>query len=164
MSDEVLITLITAFFGTVGSITGAIATLKGNKNAKELINPIKKQLEDLQEDHSKRTIQINGMQGQLEEMSQNTKSLEIKVNNQEQAIKDNEMNRLQTTIMNFAQDLRNGHSKTLNSFHYICHAYDRYKALGGNSFVDAEMDFIKEEMDNKEQELKKAGIKDDKTN
>ena len=62
----------------------------------------------------------------------------------------NEQNRLQTAIMDFAMQLRNGAVVDLNGFNYICHAYDRYKILHGNSFIDSEMEYItkkKEEWD-----------------
>lgn len=62
---------------------------------------------------------------------------------QDAIVDTNEKDRLQTELMTFANNLRAGAKPTLNMFNYIFHAYDKYKSLGGNSFVDSEMSYIR---------------------
>lgn len=66
---------------------------------------------------------------------------------EQRCIDANEMSRLQTVIMNFSTLLRNNSLVDLNDFNYIYHAYDRYKELGGNSFIDSEMRYIQTKKD-----------------
>ena len=47
-------------------------------------------------------------------------------------------------IIKFADQLRRGHHKTRSSFQAIASTYQKYKALGGNHYVDEEWEFIKE--------------------
>lgn len=80
---------------------------------------------------------------ELSNLKDDLANVHEQLNAQEYDIQDNEMNRLQTAIMDFASALRAGYPETLNSFNYIFHAYDKYKSLGGNSFVDSEMEYIR---------------------
>lgn len=57
-----------------------------------------------------------------------------------------ERSRLASEIINYAEDLKNGVSKTSASFKHITKAYDIYHGLGANSYIDIEFDFIKSEM------------------
>lgn len=86
---------------------------------------------------------INMLSVNLEKTQTNVQSLYDKLGEQEEHILENELSRLQTAIMDFAIGLRNGKDANLNSFNYIFHAYDKYKHLGGNSFIDSEFDYIK---------------------
>ena len=41
-------------------------------------------------------------------------------------------------IIKYADGLRRGHPKSRNSFQHIAGSYQKYKALGGNHYVDEE--------------------------
>jgi DNA-binding transcriptional regulator GbsR (MarR family) len=45
---------------------------------------------------------------------------------------------LAAEIIRFADSLRNGKSKSRNSFLHIAASYDRYKKLNGNHYIDEE--------------------------
>lgn len=53
-----------------------------------------------------------------------------------------ELSRLSCEIVNYAEDLRNGILKGKNSFKHIAESYDRYKKLGGNSYIESEYSYI----------------------
>lgn len=66
----------------------------------------------------------------------------------------NEKDRLKDTILNFAEKVRyNKHNPqvydiNINSYNVIFDDYTKYKELGGNSYVDEEMKFIRKEFQN----------------
>lgn len=88
-------------------------------------------------------MKTSNLEGELNNLKKDVYDIHDKMRSQEENIHDNEVSRLQTAIMDFAASLRNGNYATLNSFNYIFHAYDKYKSLGGNSFVDSEMEYIR---------------------
>lgn len=51
-----------------------------------------------------------------------------------------------TEIVRYAEALRRGETRTRNSFRHLATCYERYKALGGNHYIDEEWDYIKEAM------------------
>lgn len=55
---------------------------------------------------------------------------------------------LRAEIVTFANDIRDNKEKTRSAYKYIAHCYDKYKAIGGNNYVDEEWDYIKESMKN----------------
>jgi len=57
-----------------------------------------------------------------------------------------EMNRLAQEIISFADDLRNGQKKFRTSYQYIACSHDKYKELGGNTYVDEQFEYITEQM------------------
>ena len=94
---------------------------------------------------------ICNLEGKVEQVDAKVESLETKVKSidtqlkyQQEDILDNELSRLQTAIVDYASQLRAGLVPNMTSFEYLFHNYDRYKRMGGNSFIDSEMKFIKE--------------------
>lgn len=57
---------------------------------------------------------------------------------------DNERDRLRAEIMIMANKLHNGQLITTADFKHIEHVYTKYKALGGNSYIDGQMEYIRE--------------------
>ena len=49
-----------------------------------------------------------------------------------------QMRSLATEIIRYAEDLRRGLVKSRNSFQHIASSYEKYKAFGGNHYVDEE--------------------------
>lgn len=60
----------------------------------------------------------------------------------QETVKDNELNRLRSEIMIFVHELKNGQFIDGADFEHIHKAYDRYHAMGGNSYIDGDMQFI----------------------
>lgn len=79
----------------------------------------------------------------LDTVADDLANIHKQLQKQDAIVDTNEKDRLQTELMTFANNLRAGAKPTLNMFNYIFHAYDKYKSLGGNSFVDSEMGYIK---------------------
>lgn len=77
----------------------------------------------------------------------NTRLDSIEQENIKQAkqIDENEKHRLRQEIMTFGRELRSGYT-TMNArdFEHICHVFDKYCELGGNSYARAEFQFIQE--------------------
>ena len=61
--------------------------------------------------------------------------------------KKNEMSRLAQEIISFSESIRRGENKSPNSYKHIAESYDRYKKLGGNTYVDEQYKFILNKMD-----------------
>ncbi len=57
-----------------------------------------------------------------------------------------EKERIRGEILAYAEDLRNGIKKGTSTYKHISSLYDRYKSMGGNSYVDAEFDYIQKQM------------------
>ena len=165
---QIVVSLITALGTFIGTVWGIIQYYdkKRDRNIENVIKgavePINKKLDSLDQQHKDRDKQISMIQTSQDSMQSDLNDMRKELDIQRDTIFDNEMNRLQTTIMNYAQDIRNGHRMTLNSYNYLCHAYDRYKSLGGNSYVDSEMNFIREEFNKFEKELKEETISNKK--
>jgi hypothetical protein len=100
-------------------------------------------MQDIKEVNQTQQEQLTKLEESVTNIEEDLKDVHEKLDVQQEQILKNEMNRLQTAIMDFAGMLRNNYDVNMNSFNYIYHAYDRYKELGGNSFVDSEMEFIK---------------------
>jgi hypothetical protein len=76
------------------------------------------------------------------------KGLEEGMNETRDQLRKAEIQGLGIEIMKYAEDLRNNMKKSRNSYQHIAEAYDRYKELGGNHYVDIEFEYIKEAMEN----------------
>lgn len=58
--------------------------------------------------------------------------------------KESEKLLMRNRIVDFATDLRNGEFKSEVQYTNIYECYDKYHKLGGNSYIDEEIAFIKE--------------------
>lgn len=85
------------------------------------------------------------------------KELENKVDQILESQKLNELSRIKGQILEFSDKLRlkkelsvfgdDIYDININSFNLIFLEYEKYKKLGGNSYIDIEMDFIRKEYD-----------------
>ena len=62
------------------------------------------------------------------------------------------MDRMRAEIMQFVCYLRNGMIMDAAEFKHIHHVYDKYHNMGGNSYIDADFEYIKQ----KEREFNNA--------
>lgn len=134
---------IVAVGGVLGTIFGWVKYLHSRRD-----NKIEDRL-SAKLDSSIEQVKIqNEQQSELIDKLDRTQREEA--NSIKKVIHENEMDRLRTEIMIFTCNLRNGMKMDGADFHHIHRAYDKYKKLGGNSYIDADMAYIKE----KELELK----------
>jgi hypothetical protein len=54
------------------------------------------------------------------------------------AFQDFQLVQMGNEIIKFADQLRRGHAKTRSAYQSISKVYEKYKALGGNHYVDEE--------------------------
>lgn len=148
MSWEIIVSLIVAITGLISAVWGIVKYYDTKREKKQ--TEADTFMKEMREENKQQSIKIDslitktiGLEDDLNNLKTDVTNVHTRLDNQENNIHDNEMNRLQTAIMDFAASLRNGNTATLNSFNYIFHAYDKYKALGGNSFVDSEMEYIR---------------------
>lgn len=88
----------------------------------------------------------------LDDMGKSVKNLSAKV-------EDNELSRLKTTIVDFANQLRMGLKPNSTGFEHVLNIYDRYDHLGGNGYIKTEIEFIREAKKEIEQEEKNKNKK-----
>lgn len=148
MSWEIIVSLIVAVTGLISALWGIIKYYDTKRDKKQQEqNIFMQEMRDENKAQSQKIDKLfnktSGLENEVNNLKTDVSNVHEQLRSQESNIHENEMNRLQTAIMDFASSLRNGNSATLNSFNYIFHAYDKYKMLGGNSFVDSEMEYIK---------------------
>ena len=66
-----------------------------------------------------------------------------KIDAVEKKVDTNEIDRIKYEISQFSGSLRNGLKREEFDYQHIEDLYEKYKKLGGNSFVASEMDFIR---------------------
>jgi len=71
------------------------------------------------------------------------KDLHKKLDELNDRLSGSEKNRLRNRIVDFASDLKNGENKSEVQYKNICECYDKYHQMGGNSYVDGEIKYIK---------------------
>lgn len=68
-------------------------------------------------------------------------------------VDDNEKDRLRAEIMIFVHELKNNQIVDGADFKHIHHVYDKYHNMGGNSYIDEDMEYIRRrerELNNRE--------------
>lgn len=71
------------------------------------------------------------------------KDLKEKIEKVEKKVDENERDRIRYEILQFSGSLRNGLERTENDYTHIEELYEKYKEHGWNSYVSAEMEFIR---------------------
>jgi hypothetical protein len=97
------------------------------KGVADMIAPILEQ-------NTEQSYAIDELRELHEEETQNIKNL----------IDANEMDRMRAEIMQFVCYLRNGMIMDAAEFKHIHHVYDKYHNMGGNSYIDADFEYIKQ--------------------
>lgn len=152
--------IITGIVGII-SIVGAITTIltyferlrsKREQQNQEKIEQQMKPLREKVEIHtidlkkiSKAILQINNL---CEARGNKLCDISEELKEQTISIRQNDFNNLQGIVVDYATKVRNGCKIDKNSFDYICQCYDRYKTMGGNSYIDNEFDYIREAYNN----------------
>ena len=117
--ENILGTII-ALFGTLG-ISFAI------EKSPIKINPL--------------SILKNFLVGDLKE---NINNLDKKVDKIDLKVDTNELDRIRHSILDYKKGLDNGVKLSQHEYEYILKIYDKYKGMGGNSFITDVVEQIKE--------------------
>ena len=148
MTWEIVVSLIVAVTGLISAVWAILKYYDTKREKKQTQSD--KFMKEMRDENKEQSTKIDSLitrttrvETELSNLKDDLANVHEQLNAQECDIQDNEMNRLQTAIMDFPSALRAGQPETLNSFNYNFHAYDKYKSLGGNSFVDSEMEYIR---------------------
>lgn len=151
METGTLAALIGAVGGAIGTVWGIIKWYAERKARKEAeAKAFQKEAIVTEVSENVKTL-IEPIKAQNETQSEQIDKLERihkeEVGKLQTSINNNELDRLRAEIMIFACNLRNGMKMSDADFKYICKAYDKYHKMGGNSYIDSVMEYIKEEED-----------------
>lgn len=85
-------------------------------------------------------------------------NLDVKLRRQNKMITEFEKNRIRGELLNFSEDLKNGAKKSTIAYEHAHRLYEKYKKLGGNSYIDSSFEYIKlrqkqDELANKNEDL-----------
>ena len=70
-------------------------------------------------------------------------NLDAKLKRQNKMIAEFEKNRIRGELLNFSEDLKNGVKKSPIAYQHAFSIYEKYKKLGGNSYIDNAFEYIK---------------------
>ena len=147
--------LITAICGGVVGIGGFIfGIVKWKAEQRAKAEAAKKEQEDKKRKAHEKTItdtmseMIQPIIDHNDEQSKAIEKLRIMHAEETQHIKNlidvNEKDRLRAEIMQFVCYLRNDMVMDGAEFKHIHNVYDKYHAMGGNSYIDEDFEYIKE--------------------
>ena len=74
---------------------------------------------------------------------QDLENLDKKLKRQNKMISEFERNRIRGELLNFAEDLKNGIQKSSVAYQHAFSIYEKYKRLGGNSYIDSAFEYIR---------------------
>ena len=148
MTWEVLIGLIGAVCALIGAIWAIVKyydekKTKQENQRQEKIDKICTLVEKVERDNTSQQEALRHMRDDLIVIQEDVTNIHEQLHLQQHNIHDNEIHRLQTAIVDFADKLRAGQSVSLMNFQYIFSQYEKYHSMGGNTFIDSEMEFIK---------------------
>lgn len=137
MSDVILIGTVCVQITTIITF---VFTMR--KNAKKAVN----------EKRERDQKPINEINENIKKVQEDVKEIKVELLHLQSSQRVNEKDRLRESILNFGDKLRINKKETIyeinvHSFNNVFEAFDKYKSLGGNGFIDAEMNFIKKEFE-----------------
>ena len=166
MSLELIISLIVAITGLIGTVWG-IVKYYDKKNSKRqaqeqqekqklnaTLETISGKLENITEDNNKQHKEIGEIKESMTAVNERVDTLKQQIQNTREEINENEMDRLRSDIIDCVNRLQNGSIMSQADLEHIHHAYDKYKKRGGNSYIESCMHYVIEYED----ECRRNGI------
>lgn len=89
------------------------------------------------------------------DISDKISDMDKKVDRIDTKVDENEKDRLRETILQYKKSLDNGIPLSEHEYEYILKIYDKYKNMGGNSFVSEVVQNIKEDYHKQEEKVAK---------
>lgn len=157
--------IVTAVAGALGTVWGIIQTVRISVNKKvekrkeemiaaakdAVVDTIIEELDDILEERDQKFVENETFEEKICEhnsANQNLRKTLIEVQESQaklmQNIEKNERMRLKAELIDFLEDLRNGQIKSATAYQHIYAAYDYYKSLKGNGFIEDVFAEIKE--------------------
>lgn len=92
--------------------------------------------------------QINELSTQIKNLKEENDEVKKEIFNNTSIMNENEKDRLRNCVLDFSERLRTTNEiPSSSSFQNVFREYDKYKKLGGNGYVDNEIEFIRERFD-----------------
>ena len=167
---EWIVGLISAITALIGAVWGVvkyydIKRTKEQEKREEAEESRRKSLEEREARRDELLTKIVSSLGALSEDSQTQKEdiaflhsrfdfMHDQIEQMTQTIEENEMDRLRCDIISCVNKLRNGFEMSQVDLEHIHHCYDKYRARGGNSYIESCMEYVFEY----ERECREAGV------
>ena len=132
-----MVELISAIAGAIVGVGGLIFGIVKWKEAK-------KEREEARKKETTEQIISKKIDAAIIPLRQTNAEQNARISRLEEKQDENERDRLRAEIMIMANKLHNGQLITTADFKHIEHVYAKYKALGGNSYIDGQMEYIRE--------------------
>ena len=162
-----LISAVTAFIGAIWGIV-KYYDAKGVKEQEKREKAEAERQRAIEERETRRDEIFNNIVGSLSALSEDSQDqkeeiaflharfdlMHDQIEQMSHTIEENEMDRLRSDIIDCVSKLRNGFEMSQVDLEHIHHCYDKYRAKGGNSYIESCMEYVFEY----ERECREAGV------
>ena len=128
----------------IGAITASVVGIGGFVFGIVKWKEAKKEREEAKKKQTTEEIISKKIDAAIIPLRQTNAEQNARISRLEQKQDENERDRLRAEVMIMANKLHNGQLITTADFKHIEHVYTKYKALGGNSYIDEQMAYIRE--------------------
>jgi hypothetical protein len=128
----------------IGAISAAVIGIGGFIFGIVKWRDAKKEREQYKRKQTTEEIIVKKIDAAILPLRQTNAEQNARITRLEEKQDENERDRLRAEIMIMANKLHNGQLITTADFKHIEHVYTKYKALGGNSYIDEQMIYIRE--------------------
>lgn len=132
--------MVEAIVAIIGAVTGAAGLIFGIIKWKDA----KKERQQTQRKQTTEDIISKKIDAAIIPLRQTNAEQNERIKRLEEKQDENERDRLRAEIMIAANKLHNGQRLTTADYKHIEHVYTKYKELGGNSYIDEQMKYIRE--------------------
>ena len=130
---ETIIAIVSAITGFCGFVFGVVKWQDAKNERKKA-----------REKETTEQVIVKKIDEAIKPIKKTNEEQNARIKRLEEKQDDNERDRLRAEIMIMANKLHNGQLITTADFKHIEHVYTKYKALGGNSYIDGQMEYIRE--------------------
>jgi Flp pilus assembly protein TadB len=128
----------------IGAIVGAIVGIGGFIFGIVKWKDAKNERKKARQKETTEQIIVNKIDEAIKPLKKTNEEQNDRIKRLEEKQDDNERDRLRAEIMIMANKLHNGQLITSADYKHIEHVYTKYKNLGGNSYIDGQMEYIRE--------------------
>jgi Flp pilus assembly protein TadB len=128
----------------IGAIVGAIVGVGGFIFGIVKWKDAKNERKKARQKETTEQIIVNKIDEAIKPLKKTNEEQNDRIKRLEEKQDDNERDRLRAEIMIMANKLHNGQLITSADYKHIEHVYTKYKSLGGNSYIDGQMEYIRE--------------------
>ena len=132
--------MVEAIVAIVGAVTGLGGFIFGVIKWKDA----KKEREQTKRKQTTEDIIVKKIDAAIIPLRQTNAEQNERIARLEKKQDENERDRLRAEIMIAANKLHNGQRLTTADYKHIEHVYTKYHDMGGNSYIDGQMEYIRE--------------------